>query len=190
MAIEDTHGNRLTIVRKGRADETPQGTNETPAGKADSVAEAIPVAFERHARQRHEIVGALQIAKAREVDVQQRNQRRRLREAVAGPSRLRAVFCQIGTLGKNDGYACLVLQTEPAFELPINPVGPSGGHYRSLRGQLQNGRGRESVFLLVVVAAKLTIDLHLPDPVSFAYLNPVPTGRSLLKRSQSSLAFR
>ena len=46
------------------------------------------------------------------------------------------------------------------------------------------------MFLLVVVATKLAIDLHLPDPVSFANLGSVPTGRWLLKRSQSPLAFR
>jgi len=47
------------------------------------VAEAIPVAFERHAWRRHEVIGTFQIAKARVVDVQHRNQWRRLREAVA-----------------------------------------------------------------------------------------------------------
>ncbi len=47
------------------------------------VAEPIAIAFERHARLRHEIVGTLQIAEARVVHVQQRDQWRRLREAVS-----------------------------------------------------------------------------------------------------------
>jgi hypothetical protein len=47
------------------------------------VSKAIPVPFKRHARRRHEIIGTLQIAKPRVADVQQRDQRRRLREAVS-----------------------------------------------------------------------------------------------------------
>lgn len=47
------------------------------------VAEPVAVAFQRHTRLRYETVGTLQIAKARVVDVQHRNQWRRLREAVA-----------------------------------------------------------------------------------------------------------
>ncbi|WP_407644483.1 hypothetical protein [Chachezhania sediminis] len=35
------------------------------------------------------------------------------------------------------------------------------------------GRSGKSMFLLVVVAAELAIDLHLPDAVSFAHLNPI-----------------
>jgi hypothetical protein len=34
------------------------------------------------------------------------------------------------------------------------------------------GRSGKSMFLLVVVAAELAIDPHLPDAVSFVYLNP------------------
>lgn len=50
------------------------------------IAEPIPVAFKRHPRRRDKVVGTLQIAAARLVDVQHRNHRRRLREAVSQPA--------------------------------------------------------------------------------------------------------
>jgi len=70
LIAEDAICRQAEVARRSQEARTP-------------VAEAVPIAFERHARRRYEIVGALQIAKARVVDVKQRYQRRWLGEAVS-----------------------------------------------------------------------------------------------------------
>lgn len=52
------------------------------------------------------------------------------------------------------------------------------------------GRGRKRMFLLVVVAAKLAIDILLPDAVSFAHLISAALGWPVRGRTLLSSASR